>query len=138
MVYVLGCVLVREGNKNRHKFTGTKYVRSKLASYRETREIVLSTPAGKKNVGSTPRELQCSDRAQTSTTGFGRPSCVDVLINNPLAKSARTKRYDPKQTKTYQIYVFIYTSLRVAVPCFLARLGATPHGRRTNLIGCCH
>ena len=38
----------------------------------------------------TPRELQCSDRALTSTTGSGRPSCVDVL--SVLAKCARAKR----------------------------------------------
>ena len=48
----------------------------------------------KKSFKSTPRELQCSDRAQTSTSGPGRPSCVDVLC--VLAKSARTKRCDPK------------------------------------------
>ena len=36
----------------------------------------------------TPRELQCSDRAQTLTTGSGRPSYVDVL--SVLAKIART------------------------------------------------
>ena len=58
-----------------------------------------------KNVERTPRELRCSDRAQTSATGSGRPSCVDVL--SVLAESARTKRYDPKQTKKSQIYVYI-------------------------------
>ena len=44
----------------------------------------------KQNFERPSRELQCSDRAQTSTTGSGRPSCVDVVL--VLAKSARTKR----------------------------------------------
>ena len=50
-----------------------------------------------KNFASPPRELQCSDRAQTLTTGSGRPSCVDV--RSVSAKSARAKRYDRKPTK---------------------------------------
>ena len=45
----------------------------------------------KKNFEHPPRELQCSDRAQTSTTGSGRPYCVDV-DSGGWAKSARTKR----------------------------------------------
>ena len=80
-------------------------VRTKQAQYKETREIVLSTPAGKKILESTPRVLQCSDRAYTSTTGSGRPSCVNSL----LTKSARTKREVRKRTKISQIYVYIYS-----------------------------
>ena len=37
-----------------------------------------------KNFESPPRELQCSDRAQASTTGSGRPSCVDVVLGPSL------------------------------------------------------
>ena len=50
----------------------------------------------KKNFERTPRELQHSDRAQTSTIGSGWPSYVGVL--SVLAKSARTKRYVRKNT----------------------------------------
>ena len=53
----------------------------------------------KRNFERTPRELQRSDRAPTSTTGSGRPSCVDV--HSGLAKSACTKRYYPKQTENF-------------------------------------
>ena len=59
-----------------------------------------------KNFESTPREVQCSDRTQSSTTGSGRSSCVDVL--SVLAKNTRTKRYNPKQTKNSQTYVYIF------------------------------
>ena len=60
----------------------------------------------RKNFESPPRELQCSDRAQTSTTGSGRPSYVDVVLGFSL--SARTKRLVPKQTKISPIYVYIF------------------------------
>ena len=106
MWYVLGCVLVREGNKKQTKFTAT-YVQSRLHTAKPGKS---SYPLPEKNFESTPRELLCSDRAQTSTTGSGRPSCVDELRN--LAKSARTKRYDPKtdekQTEKSHIYTYTY------------------------------
>ena len=85
-MYVLGCVPVREGNKNRQNFTGT-YVQKRPHTEKPGKS---SYPLpSKKNFEGTPRELQCSDRAQTSTKGSGRPSCVGVL--SVLAKSARTK-----------------------------------------------
>ena len=56
---------------------------------------------GKKIFESPPPEPQCSDRSQTSNTGSGWPTCFDIL--RALAESARTKRYDPKQTKNSQI-----------------------------------
>ena len=65
------------GQQKQTKFY--RYARTKWASCRETREIVLSTPVGKKNFERLPRELQCSDRAQTSTNVSGRASCVGVL-----------------------------------------------------------
>ena len=55
----------------------------------------------------TPRELQCSDRAQTSTTGSGRPSCVDVL--SVLADSARTKRYFSMIQNRRKFHEYTYT-----------------------------
>ena len=58
----------------------------------------------RKNFERTPRELQCSDRAQTSTTGCGRPSCVDGL--GVLAKSARSNR------RKFHNYTYTYTMSR--------------------------
>ena len=69
------------------------YVRTKRPHTEKPGKSSYPCPPGK-NFESTPRELQCSDRAETSTTGSGRPSGDDVL--RVLAKSARTKRYDPK------------------------------------------
>ena len=60
-----------------------------------------------KNVELTPRELQCLDRAHTSTTGSERPFFVDAL--NVLARNARTKRYDLNETIFLRIYVYICT-----------------------------
>ena len=53
-----------------------------------------------------PRLLQCSDKAQTSTTVSGRPSPAKAIINSVLAKSARTKRYDRKQTKISKFHKY--------------------------------
>ena len=58
-----------------------------------------------KNFERTPRELQCSDQAQTSTTGSGRPSCVEVL--SVLAKSARTKSMIENRLKFHK-YRYTY------------------------------
>ena len=44
-----------------------------------------------------PRELQCSDRAQTSTTGSGRPSCVDVVLWFWLKVLVRTDEFENRQ-----------------------------------------
>ena len=87
VVYVLGCVLVKEGYKNR-QFTGT-YVQNRPYTEKPGKSSYPLPP--EKNFESTPRELQSSDRAQTSTTGSGRPSSVDVL--SVLAKIARTNTY---------------------------------------------
>ena len=89
VVYVLGCVLVREGNKNRQILPVRTYLVQNRPHTEKPGKSSYPLPS-KKNFEGTPRELQCSDRAQTSNTGSGRPSCVDVLSG--LAKSARTKR----------------------------------------------
>ena len=70
-------MLVREGNKNRQKISGT-YVQNRHHTEKPGKS---SYPLPEqKNFVRSPRELQCSDRAQTSTTGSGRPSCVDVVL----------------------------------------------------------
>ena len=62
------------------------------------REMLLSTPAGKKkNFEHLPRAPERTDRVQTSTKVSGRPSRVD--LPSVLSKSARTTRYVRKQMK---------------------------------------
>ena len=82
--------------------------KQKKASHAESPGDRLIHSRRKKNFELTPRALQDSDEAQTSTTVSGRPSRVDPL--RVLAKSARTKRNDRKKTKISQIYVYVYTS----------------------------
>ena len=50
-----------------------------MVSRTETKEIVLSTPAGKKNFEGLPRAPECTDRARPSTIVSGRASLVDYL-----------------------------------------------------------
>ena len=92
----------REENRQQY-YTGT-YVQTK-ASRTETREIVLSTPAGTKNLERPPRAPGCMDGAETSTNVSSRASCVRVLT--VLPKSARTKRKVGESAKNWQTYVYI-------------------------------
>ena len=70
---------------------------SEVCTRIETREIVLSTLAGKKNLERLSRVPECTDRAETSTNVSGRASCVQILAAS--AKSARAKRKIGKSTK---------------------------------------
>ena len=100
-------VLVREGNKNRQFFYGYTcftYVQNRHRTGKPGKSY-YPLPSEKKNFENTPRELHCSDRAQTSTPGSGRTPCVDVL--SVLAKSACTKRCCPEMTDVSQIYVCV-------------------------------
>ena len=85
VVYFLGCVLVREGNKTDKKLPVRTY---KIGLIQRNPGNRLIHSRREKDFECTPRELQCSDRAQTSTTGPGQSSCVDIL--SVVAKSART------------------------------------------------
>ena len=51
----------------------------------------------KKNFESPPRVLRCSDRAQTSTTGSGRPSCVDVILEFGLKVLVRRDEFQNRR-----------------------------------------
>ena len=113
VVYVLGCVLMR-GQQKQTKFT-CAYVRNRPRTDKPGKSYYPLPP--EKNFERTSRELQCSDRAQTSTTGSGRSSCVDV--RSVLAKSARTKRYYPKQTNVSK-YTYTYKALLRGVWCSCA------------------
>ena len=100
----MSCALcARErGQQKQTNFTGT-YVPYKIGLTQ--RKPGNRTVSGK-TFESLSRELQCSDRAQTSTTGSGRPSCVDVVLGFSLKVLVRRDKV-PKQTKNSQIYVYI-------------------------------
>ena len=74
------------------------------------REKLLST-RWKNNVKRTPRELQCSDRAQTSTTGSGRLSCIDVVLGFWLKVLVRGDKFENRRKNhNYTYTCLLYTS----------------------------
>ena len=97
--------LLREGNKNRHNFSGT-YVQSWPHTEKPGRSPY---PLPKrKNFERPPRELQCSDRAQTSTTSSGRPSCVDVVLGFWLKVLVRRDKFQNRRKFhkcTYEVHI---------------------------------
>ena len=103
VVYVLGRVLVRDGNKNRQNFTGT-YVQNRPHTEKPGKSSYLLPK--KKNFERMPRELQCSDRAQTSTTGSGRPSCVDVVLGFWLKVLVRRDKFQNR--RKFHKYTYTY------------------------------
>ena len=100
VVYVLGCVLVR-GQQKQTKFTGT-YLQNRPHTEKPEKSS-YPLPPEKKRV-STPRELQCSDRAQTSTTGSERPSCDDVVAGFWLKVLER--RYKFQNRRKFHKYTY--------------------------------
>ena len=63
------------------------------------------THSRKKNLERPPRELQYSDRAQTSTTGSGRPSCFNVVLGFWLKVLVRRDEFENRQ----KIHTCAYT-----------------------------
>ena len=61
VVFVLGCALMREGNKNRQIFTG-KYVQNR-PNTEKPGKLSYPLPSEIKNFEGTARDLHCSDRA---------------------------------------------------------------------------
>ena len=61
----------------------------------------------KKNFGRPPRELQCSDRAQTSTTGSGRPSCIDVVLGFWLKVLRRRDKFENRRKNHNYTYTYL-------------------------------
>ena len=60
----------------------------------------------KKNFGRPPRELQCSDRAQTSTTGSGRASCIDVVSGFWLKVLVRRDKFENRRKNHNYTYAY--------------------------------
>ena len=76
----------------------------------------------KKYFGRPPRELQCSDRAQTSTTGSGRASCIDVDLGFWLKVLVRRDKFENRRKN--QNYTYTYMApLRDVVPEGTKRVG---------------
>jgi len=65
----------------------------------------------KKNFGRPPRELQCSDRAQTSTTGSGRASCIDVVLRFWLKVLVRRDKFENRRKFHKYTYTYFIKSL---------------------------
>ena len=63
----------------------------------ETPENRLIHSRKKKNFERPPRELQCLDRAHTSTRGSGRPSCVDVVLGFWLKVLVRRDTFENRR-----------------------------------------
>ena len=111
LFYMTWAVCSREGNINRQHFTGT-YLQNRPHTEKPGKSSYPLPPG--KNFERTPHELQCWDRTETLTAGSGRSFCVDAL--SVLVKSARTNRYDPKQTENYT-YTYTYKDLLRGVRC---------------------
>ena len=61
----------------------------------------------KKNFERPPRELQCSDRAQTSTTGSGRASCIDVVLGFWLKVLVRRDMFENRRKNHNYTYTYL-------------------------------
>ena len=79
----------------------------KKAFYRTPGKSSYPLPE-KKNFGRPPRELQCSDRAQTSTTGSGRASCIDVVSGFWLKVLVRRDKFENRRKNHNYTYTYIY------------------------------
>ena len=91
----------------------------------------------KKNFGRPPRELQCSDRAQTSTTGSGRASCIDVVSGFWLKVLVRRDKFENRR-KNHN-YTYTYTGDRPTQLSLLLCMILYEHrarGRRINPCQC--
>ena len=103
----MGCALVREGNKNRQILPVRTYQVQNRPHIEKGGEPSYPLPA-EENFESPPRELQFSDRAKTSTTGSGRPSCVDVVLGFWLKVLVRRDKFQNRRKFhkcTYEVHI---------------------------------
>ena len=80
---------------------------NKKAFYSNPGKSSYPLPEKKKNFGRPPRELQCSDRAQTSTTGSGRASCIDVVLRFWLKVLVRRDKFENRRKNHNYTYTYI-------------------------------
>ena len=99
----VGCVLVREGTYVQNRPHAEKPGKSSYPLL-----------AGK-NLESPPRELRCSDRVQTSTTGSGRPSCFDVVTGFYLKVLVRRDKLQSR--RKFHKYTYTHEAPSRAVRC---------------------
>ena len=105
----LGHDLAAKKEKNRTKVCAMKIKKR----FTETPGNRLIHSRKKKNFGRPPRELQCSDRAQTSTTGSGRASCIDVVLGFWLKVLVRRDKFENRRKNhnyTYTYFIRIPTT----------------------------
>ena len=80
------------------------YVRmTNIRPHKETQGNNSIHSPRKKNLERTPREIQCLDRTQTSTTQCPDDLPMSTPLLSVLSKSAHTRRFDRKQTKISQV-----------------------------------
>ena len=114
VVYVLGCVLVSlERATKTDKILPVRTYKIGLIQRNPGNRRIHSR---KKNFERPPRKLQSSDRAQTSTTGSGRPSCVDVVLGFWLKVLVRRDKF--KNGRKFHKYTYTYKAPLRGVGCF--------------------
>ena len=98
-----------------------------------------STAIGKKTFESPPSDLQCSDRAQASTTGSGRPSCVDVVLGFPLNVLVRRDQFQNRQNFPKYSYAYFIKSLqKLDDTCIPNMLLNQPHPGAMLIVATAH
>ena len=109
----VGCAFVREGNKSRQILPVRTY---KIGLIQRNPGNRLIHSRREKDFECTPRELQCSDRAQTSTTGSGRASCIDVVLGFWLKVLVRRDKFENR--RKFHKYTYTYKAPLRGVGCF--------------------
>ena len=110
VVYVLGCLLVRDGNKNRQNFTGT-YVKIRPHTEKPGKSSYpLCAPVEEITLRAVLRS------SSTSTTGSGRPSCIDVVLGFWLKVLRRRDKFENR--RQFHKYTYTYKAALRGVGCF--------------------
>ena len=100
-----GLCVRQRGQQKQTNFTGT-YVQNRPHT-ENPGKACYPLPPEKKKLESPPRELLCSDRAQTSTTSSGRPSCVDVVFGFWLKVLVRRTKFQNRRKFHKYVYTYI-------------------------------
>ena len=92
--------------------------KKKIVCAMKIKKLFTETPGNrlihsgkKKNFGRPPRERQCSDRAQSSTTGSGRPSCIDVVLRFWLKVLVRRDKFENRRKNHNYTYTYVVAAL---------------------------
>ena len=113
VVYVLGCVLVREGNKNRQNFTGCAYVQNRPHTEKPGKS---SLPL---SLEKTSRARHASDSARIELKP--RPTCPDGLPVSAylaLCRKVLVRTDIFERRRTFHNYTYTYKAPLRGVGCF--------------------